>query len=154
MYFRCRQFPSLINCTTIDWFSPWPAQALLDVATRYLEQLSLEPQPGPGTTPARPTQGEATSAGEAGQPTGATTARSMVQRVAELCVEVHKSVEAATERYYQELRRRYGCVDCKCLSLGLRCLSGCGTAFLRIYQRATCSRQSTSVLSISRPLYA
>lgn len=21
---RCRQFPSLINCTTIDWFSAWP----------------------------------------------------------------------------------------------------------------------------------
>lgn len=23
---RCRMFPSLINCTTIDWFQPWPQQ--------------------------------------------------------------------------------------------------------------------------------
>jgi hypothetical protein len=26
---RCRQFPSLINCCTIDWFNPWPPAALV-----------------------------------------------------------------------------------------------------------------------------
>ncbi len=31
---RCRQFPSLINCCTIDWFTEWPAEALLSVSTR------------------------------------------------------------------------------------------------------------------------
>ena len=25
---RCRQFPSLINCCTIDWYMEWPAEAL------------------------------------------------------------------------------------------------------------------------------
>ena len=25
---RLRKFPSLVNCTTIDWFSEWPADAL------------------------------------------------------------------------------------------------------------------------------
>ena len=29
---RIRQFPSLINNTTIDWFSPWPPEALAAVA--------------------------------------------------------------------------------------------------------------------------
>ena len=29
---RIRQFPSLINCSTIDWFSPWPPEALQAVA--------------------------------------------------------------------------------------------------------------------------
>jgi dynein heavy chain len=29
---RCRQFPSIINCSTIDWYEPWPAEALRDVA--------------------------------------------------------------------------------------------------------------------------
>jgi len=24
---RCRQFPSLINCCTIDWFDRWPLEA-------------------------------------------------------------------------------------------------------------------------------
>ena len=38
---RCRQFPSLINCTTIDWFTAWPKEALTTVATRLLERLEL-----------------------------------------------------------------------------------------------------------------
>jgi dynein heavy chain, axonemal len=38
---RCRQFPALINCTTIDWFSPWPEDALLSVAARFLEDVQL-----------------------------------------------------------------------------------------------------------------
>lgn len=29
---RLRKFPSLVNCCTIDWFSNWPAEALLNVA--------------------------------------------------------------------------------------------------------------------------
>lgn len=39
---RCRQFPSLINCTTIDWFQKWPAQALSSVSTKFLEKVKLE----------------------------------------------------------------------------------------------------------------
>jgi dynein heavy chain, axonemal len=31
---RCRQFPSLINCCTIDWYSSWPEDALLSVSTQ------------------------------------------------------------------------------------------------------------------------
>ena len=38
---RCRNFPSLINNTTIDWFTKWPAQALEAVATKILAQESL-----------------------------------------------------------------------------------------------------------------
>ncbi len=29
---RLRQFPSLVNCCTIDWFFPWPAEGLTAVA--------------------------------------------------------------------------------------------------------------------------
>ncbi|XP_063373463.1 dynein axonemal heavy chain 6 [Cydia amplana] len=29
---RCRMFPSLVNCCTIDWFTKWPPEALLSVA--------------------------------------------------------------------------------------------------------------------------
>jgi dynein heavy chain len=38
---RCRQFPSLINCTTIDWFHGWPEAALVSVAERFLGNLEL-----------------------------------------------------------------------------------------------------------------
>ena len=29
---RCRKFPSLVNCCTLDWFDNWPQEALLSVA--------------------------------------------------------------------------------------------------------------------------
>ncbi|XP_032094987.1 dynein heavy chain 12, axonemal [Thamnophis elegans] len=38
---RLRQFPSLINCCTIDWFQPWPEDALERVAVKFLEKLEL-----------------------------------------------------------------------------------------------------------------
>ena len=36
-----RQYPALVNCTTIDWFSEWPADALLEVADKYLENTDM-----------------------------------------------------------------------------------------------------------------
>jgi dynein heavy chain len=34
---RCRMFPALINCCTIDWYALWPKEALLGVARRSLD---------------------------------------------------------------------------------------------------------------------
>ena len=39
---RCRQFPSLINCCTIDWYTEWPEDALLSVSEQYLANVKLE----------------------------------------------------------------------------------------------------------------
>jgi len=36
---RCRQFPSLVNCCTLDYFSSWPAIALLFVSSEFLKEL-------------------------------------------------------------------------------------------------------------------
>ena len=36
---RLRQFPALVNCCTIDWFSAWPPDALQSVAMRFLSDL-------------------------------------------------------------------------------------------------------------------
>lgn len=38
---RCRQFPSLINCCTIDWFNEWPEEALLSVSGFFLSTVDL-----------------------------------------------------------------------------------------------------------------
>ncbi|XP_078610604.1 dynein axonemal heavy chain 3-like isoform X1 [Branchiostoma floridae x Branchiostoma japonicum] len=39
---RLRQFPSLINCCTIDWFQAWPEDALEMVANKFLEDVDLD----------------------------------------------------------------------------------------------------------------
>jgi dynein heavy chain, axonemal len=38
---RCRMFPGLVNCTTIDWFTPWPSDALFEVASKLLEPVDM-----------------------------------------------------------------------------------------------------------------
>lgn len=38
---RCRQFPSLVNCCTLDWFDRWPEEALLYVSRAFLKDVSL-----------------------------------------------------------------------------------------------------------------
>jgi dynein heavy chain len=39
---RARRFPGLINCTTIDFFHPWPKEALISVAHRFIDEVELE----------------------------------------------------------------------------------------------------------------
>ncbi|KAG5320172.1 DYH10 protein, partial [Pseudoatta argentina] len=41
---RCRNYPGLINNTTIDWMFPWPQQALIAVANVLLRDNSIVPQ--------------------------------------------------------------------------------------------------------------
>lgn len=38
---RCRAFPGLVNNTVIDWFTPWPEQALFAVANVFLAEEDL-----------------------------------------------------------------------------------------------------------------
>lgn len=36
---RCRMFPSLISCCTIDWVTTWPEAALLSVARERVAKV-------------------------------------------------------------------------------------------------------------------
>ena len=93
---RCRQFPSLINCTTIDWFSPWPAEALLSVSSRFLG----------GTAEGQ--EAASRDGGAGGDAPGHVGSSLRVNAaVADMCVQIHTSVDAMAETYYQELRRRW-----------------------------------------------
>ncbi len=74
---RCRMFPSLINCCTIDWYTEWPRDALLSVSERFLESLEMGKQ-------------------DIVKPS-----------LSEMCVRIHQSVEATSERFFAELRRRF-----------------------------------------------
>ena len=41
----CQELPALINCTVIDWFQPWPHEALVSVAGRFLAEIpDIEPE--------------------------------------------------------------------------------------------------------------
>ena len=44
---RCRKFPGLINCTTVDWFLPWPESGLKNVACHDGVQLLRGTVPPP-----------------------------------------------------------------------------------------------------------
>jgi dynein heavy chain len=38
---RARKFPALVNCTVIDWFQPWPKEALYSVGKKYLASVEF-----------------------------------------------------------------------------------------------------------------
>lgn len=42
---RHRKFPSLVDCCALDWFSPWPSEALISVATSILQNDTTFPIP-------------------------------------------------------------------------------------------------------------
>nr|XP_039267660.1 dynein heavy chain 10, axonemal-like [Styela clava] len=41
---RCRNFPGMVNNTVIDWFLPWPEQALYAVATSFISENQMIPE--------------------------------------------------------------------------------------------------------------
>merc|ERR1719482_1552234 len=38
---RAKKFPALITCTVIDWFQPWPYDALQSVAQKFLQPMEI-----------------------------------------------------------------------------------------------------------------
>ena len=39
---RIRNFPSLVNCCTVDWYELWPKEALEAVARKFLEETPFD----------------------------------------------------------------------------------------------------------------
>ncbi|XP_040850525.1 dynein heavy chain 1, axonemal [Ochotona curzoniae] len=73
---RLRQFPSLVNCSTIDWFNEWPTEALESVATMFLNEIpELE------------------------------ASVSVVEGLIQVCVYIHQSVAKKCIEYLAELAR-------------------------------------------------
>jgi dynein heavy chain, axonemal len=72
---RCRMFPSLVNCCTIDWFNAWPEDALYSVAYRMFDE-----QKGLGIEP-------------------------YVDKLSTMCNKLHRVVELETVQYFEEVKR-------------------------------------------------
>ncbi|XP_075795609.1 dynein axonemal heavy chain 1 isoform X2 [Pelodiscus sinensis] len=73
---RLRQFPSLVNCCTIDWFNEWPAEALECVASSFLQEIP---------------DLEATS--------------EVIDGMIQMCVAIHQGVAVKCKVYLAELAR-------------------------------------------------
>jgi hypothetical protein len=111
---RCRQFPALINCCNIDWYAPWPCEALRAVALALLGSDDLSGGMGAAAAAAGAAAAGAAAAGAAAQGPHA----DLAGRVADMCVAVHISVQAAAGRMHQELRRRCGPACCRAGTAG------------------------------------
>jgi dynein heavy chain len=74
---RCRNFPALINCCTIDWFHPWPANALVSVASHLLVDMEM--------------------------PAGMEEVKN---GLIQMCQTVHSSVSEFSDKFFSELRRK------------------------------------------------
>ena len=74
---RCRNFPSLVNCCTLDWFDNWPEQALRTVSVQFFKtNLMIKDDDG------------------------------LRQSIAEMFPKVHASVQELATRFYDEQKRR------------------------------------------------
>lgn len=67
---RCLRFPSLVNCCTIDWFSGWPAEALVSVSHIFLAKAQFS------------------------------TDAKLTSSVTQMIVNVHTSVEEASKKFF------------------------------------------------------
>ncbi|XP_023289892.1 dynein heavy chain 1, axonemal [Orussus abietinus] len=73
---RIRQFPALVNCCTIDWFSPWPDAALQSVAIQFLRDTE-----------------------------DSSITDEVLGSIVKTCQYMHSSVIKASETFLQELNR-------------------------------------------------
>ena len=73
---RALQFPGLINGCTIDWFLPWPVEALTAVSSKFITDFKIE------------------------------CTDEVKAKLIEMMATVHTSVSDACETYYNKFRKR------------------------------------------------
>ena len=74
---RLRTFPTLVNCTTIDWFLPWPEEALVSTASNHFKENMKIPD------------------------------EDVRKSLVEISVDMQLRIRKLCQRYEQELRRHY-----------------------------------------------
>ena len=80
---RCRKFPALVNCCTIDWFFPWPEEALINVAVAILDKYDKFP-----SYPSIPKKSD------------------VIEAFADVCKEVHISANEEANKFEAMLKRK------------------------------------------------
>lgn len=92
---RLRTYPSLLTCTSIVWFHPWPRQALLDVSkkilTQNLQNVDFSALTGP----------------DASDDAKQKFAKNLAQKLAPVATEIHYNTEKLLANYAKETNRRH-----------------------------------------------
>eukprot|EP00003_Mantamonas_plastica_P009854 TRINITY_DN1922_c0_g1_i3.p1 TRINITY_DN1922_c0_g1~~TRINITY_DN1922_c0_g1_i3.p1 ORF type:complete len:2408 (+),score=832.24 TRINITY_DN1922_c0_g1_i3:887-8110(+) len=127
---RLRMFPSMVNCCSIDWFDPWPVDALEGVAHHKLQNIDLDTnlqeilertsnwQKAMEEKMEEKMEGDASgvesSTSNADESESATSkepesasASALQPRVVEACVFIHTSAQQVGREFEEELRRHY-----------------------------------------------
>ena len=100
---RMRMYPGLINCTTTDYFSPWPDDALMAVAEKFLDEVSFAPVTADADADAEEEQ-NVVEAQDAAAEAEALTA-SVKQAVSKGFATIHQSVVKMSARMEAEIKR-------------------------------------------------
>lgn len=101
---RLRQFPSLVNCCTIDWYTPWPADALSAVATKFLAPVAASTVPS--TTPATESgQPPSVDGPEGVSVADSAAAEKMTTLLADSCRSIHADAADLSTRFRREAGR-------------------------------------------------
>uniref|UniRef100_G1KEF2 AAA+ ATPase domain-containing protein n=1 Tax=Anolis carolinensis TaxID=28377 RepID=G1KEF2_ANOCA len=74
---RCRTYPAIVNCCTVDWYKDWPEEALCHVAKSYFRYNDTF---------------------------GNENFRNVL---VDVCVNIHKDVSVIIEKYLKETKRHY-----------------------------------------------
>ncbi|KAK2953633.1 putative Dynein axonemal heavy chain 6 [Blattamonas nauphoetae] len=111
---RCRMFPSLVNCCTIDWVDNWPNEALYSVALKFFSSEHLGSDPAERMKEKKVDESEEVKNEAKSAPNSETVSKSklpagvksLAERIAEMCVFIHDSVERAADRFFVDEKRR------------------------------------------------
>lgn len=79
---RCRKFPSLVDCCALNWFSSWPAEALISVAKKI---ISDDPNFPTSTSIAK---------------------EALEEALADMCKEVHQQSTEQADKFEAALKRK------------------------------------------------